>query len=64
MRLCKMTRFCARVPFLRFFWCVSVRFFLPKWPVEKRAFAHNRAKMCNKRSYAIPPVVVPPSACH
>ena len=50
-------RFCA-------FWCVSVRFFLPKWPAEKRKFAHNRAKMCKKRFYAIPPLVIPPFACH
>ena len=44
--------FCA---FLRF----SVRFFLlPKWPAEKRKIAHNRAKMCKKRFYAIPPLVI------
>ena len=50
-------RFCA-------FLCVSVRFFLPKWPAEKREFAHNRAKMCKKRFYAIPPWVIPAFACH
>ena len=27
-------------------------------------FAHNRAKMCEKRFYAIPPLVIPPFACH
>ena len=49
--------------FLRFL-CVSVRFFVPKWPAEKRKFAHNRAKMCKKRFYAMPPFVIPPFACH
>ena len=49
------SRVCA---FLR----VSVRFFLPKWPAEKRKIAHNRAKMCKK--HAIPPLVIPPFACH
>ena len=33
--------FCA---FLHFF----VHFCVPKWPAEKRKFAHNRAKMCKK----------------
>ena len=50
-------RFCA-------FWCVSVCFLVPKWPAEKRKFAHNRAKMCKKRFFAIPPLVIPPFACH
>ena len=52
--------------FARFgtFLCISVHFFLPKWPAEKRKFAHNRAKMCKKRFYAIPPLVIPPFACH
>ena len=49
--------FCAFCAFLR----VSVRFFfLPKWPPEKRNFAHKRAKMCTKRFCAIPPLVIPP----
>ena len=54
---CVFAHFCA-------FLCVSVRFFLPKRPAEKRKFAHNRAKMCKKRFYAIPPLVIPPFACH
>ena len=60
-----MARFCAflRVFFFAFL-CISVLFFLPKWPAEKRNFAHNRAKMCKKRFYAIPPLVIPPFACH
>ena len=41
MRPCKTARFCA-------FLCVSVRFFLPKWPAEKRKIVHNRANMCKK----------------
>ena len=54
------------VHFSRFgaFLCVSVRFFLPKWPAKKRKFAHNPAKMCKKRFYAVPPLVIPPFACH
>ena len=52
--------FCAFLRFLVRF-CA---FFLPKWPAEKRKFAHNRAKMCKKRFYAIPPLVIPPFACH
>ena len=39
-------------------------FFLPKWPAEKREIVHNRAKMCKKRFFAIPPLVIPPFACH
>ena len=50
-------RFCA-------FLCVYVLFVVPKWHAEKRKFAHNRAKMCKKRFYAIPPLVIPPFACH
>ena len=42
------------------FLCVSVRFFLSKWPAEKRKFAHDRAKMCTRRLYARPPLVIPP----
>ena len=55
--LCIFARFCA-------FLCVSVRLFLPKWPAEKRKMVYNRAKMCKKRFYAIPPLVIPPFACH
>ena len=29
-----------------------------------RKFAHNRAKMCKKRFSAIPPLAIPPFACH
>ena len=47
--LCIFANFCA-------FLCVSVRFFLPKRPAEKRKVAHKRAKMCKKRFYAIPPL--------
>ena len=46
------------------FLCVSVRFILPKWPAKKRKFAQNPAKMCKKRFYAVPPLVIPPFACH
>ena len=55
--LCIFARFCA-------FLCVSARFFLPKWPAKKRKLAQNSAKMCKKRFYAIPPLVIPPFACH
>ena len=64
MRLCKVARFCESLRVSAHFLCVSVRFFLPKWPAEKRKIAHNRAKMCKKRFYAIPPLVIPPFACH
>ena len=42
------------------FWRIFVRFILPKWPAKKRKLAHNSAKMCKKRFYAIPPLVIPP----
>ena len=65
MRLCKMARLVHFCAFLRFVvrFCV-LKIFLPKWPAEKRKFTHNRAKMCKKRFYAIPPLVIPPFACH
>ena len=43
------------------FLCV---FFPPKWPAKKREFVQNPAKMCKKRFCAIPPLVIPPFACH
>ena len=64
MRPCKMARFCAILRVFVFFCAFLCAFFLPKWPAEKRKFAHNRAKMCKKRFYAIPPLVIPPFACH
>ena len=59
MRLCKMVRFRA---FLRVFalFCAFLCVFFP----AKIKFAQNRAKMCKKRFYAIPPLVIPPFVCH
>ena len=56
--------FCALLRVFAFFLCVSARFFLPKWAAKKRKFAQNSAKMHKKRFYAIPPLVIPPFACH
>ena len=55
--LCISARFCA-------FLSVSVRFCMPKWAAKKHKFVKNSAKMCKKRFYAIPPLVIPPFACH
>ena len=53
--------FCA---FLRFCVCVSARISLPQWAAEKHKFAQNSAKLCKKRFYAIPPLVIPLFARH
>ena len=55
MHLCKVARFCAFLHVLAFF---VVRFLLPKWPAKK---ARISAKL---RRNAIPPLVIPPFACH
>ena len=63
MRLCKMARFCAMLRFLG----RLCAFFLPKKDAENRKSAQNSAKMCEmckKRLYALPPLVMPPFACH
>ena len=40
-------------------------FFLEKWAAKKeRKPAQDSAKMCKERLCAIPPLVVPPFACH
>ena len=64
MRLCKVARFCAFLRVFALFGAFLCVFLLPKWPAEKRKIVQNRAKMCKKRFYAIPPLVIPPFACH
>ena len=61
---CVGTEWRVFVCIFRVFCAFFVRFFLPKWPAKKRKFAHNPANMCKKRFYAIPPLVIPPFACH
>ena len=65
LRLCKMACFCACLCVFAFFCAFLCFFFLSKWPAEKRKSAHNRARMCKKKCFsAIPPLVIPPFACH
>ena len=63
MRLCKTARFWAFLRVFALFLCCSVRFFPAKTTCTKKK-ARNPAKMCKKRFHAIPPVVIPPFACH
>ena len=58
MRPCKMDCFCA---FLCDFAVFVVPFFPAKDGLQK---AQNRGKICKKCFYAIPPLVIPPFACH
>ena len=64
MRLCKVARFCAIFAVLRFF----VRFcalFSCQNGLQKSANLRIIAQKCaSKRFYAIPPLVIPPFACH
>ena len=63
MRLCKMARFCAFLRVFELFCAFLCVFSFPKWPATKRELAQNSAKMCKRRFYAIPPLVIPPFAC-
>ena len=58
---CVSAKWCAFCIFARFctFSALLCVFVPQNWPAGKRNIAHNRAKMCKKRFFAIPPF-----ACH
>ena len=66
MRLCRMVCFCAF--FVRAFAPFKMRFcaFFPAKMACRKAqvCTYSCKKMCKKRFYAIPPLVIPPFACH
>ena len=60
IRLCKMVCCCV---FLRAV-ALFCAFFLTKTVAKKCKSAQNSAKTCEKRFCAIPPLIIPPFACH
>ena len=61
---CVVVRFCELLRVLALF-CAFLSVFSYQNGLQKSAnFAQNSARMCTKRFHAIPPLVIPPFACH